>query len=124
MNTGMNSNQFDNRMPGTMMNHTQPQQQLPSHLQMSQPNSNPNFINKLRPGIPAPMQHPGGGPMASSQSGVQQSLPASNNLGSMTNRSSTDTLATSVQMSMASAAVSMPTSSSMSLVRRQSLIAC
>jgi len=134
MNAGMNSNQFDGlggkRMPSPMINHSQqqqqqqqqqpPQQPLQSHLhqQMSQQNSNPNFLaNKLR--VMSPQLNQTSGKVGPNQNTVQQSLPASNNLGSMVNRSTADTMVSIGKMGMSSPVSALPTSSSMTMVSTQ-----
>ncbi|KAL4229708.1 hypothetical protein ACF0H5_010096 [Mactra antiquata] len=122
INLGLNNSQFDslgNRLPGNhVMNQQQQsqqqpqqpqqqQQQLQPHLQQQQQHpqqqqqqpSNQNLMaNKPRGMSPQVHQQ---GVMGSSQSQIQQSLPASNNLASMASRSSTDTLVSSVQSSLA-----------------------
>jgi hypothetical protein len=104
MNMGLNTNQFDQlntRMPGHVMNQQQSQQQLQPHLQQQHQATNPNLMaNKGPRGMSSPQVHQQG-VLGSSQSQIQQSLPASSNLASMANRSSTDTLVSSVQSSMA-----------------------
>ncbi|XP_052796528.1 histone lysine acetyltransferase CREBBP-like isoform X2 [Mya arenaria] len=106
MNAGINSQQFDPlggaRMPGQMMNHPQqqrqqqPQQPLLPHVQqqLQQQVSNPNMmggnLRVMSPGVRAGKQ------MGGVQSQPPQSLPASNNLASMSGRSSTDSLVTSL----------------------------
>lgn len=105
MNMGLNTSQFDplsTRMPGPLINQQQqPQQsqQLQPHLQHQQQAPNSNLMAGKGPRGMSPQVHQG--VMGSSQSQIQQSLPASSNLASMASRSSTDTLVSSVQSSVA-----------------------
>lgn len=102
MSMGLNTNQFDTlgtRMQGHVLN-PQPQQQLQSHLQHQQQTTNPNLMSgKGQRSMSPQVQHHG--VMGSNQSQIQQTLPASNNLVSMASRSSTDSLVSSVQSTVA-----------------------